>query len=145
MRLLWLISVAAALAAPPACRARDLEPHVDTNGASGTIIVYATLRNRSGRACTVRGRMVVSLRDAKTRRPLRIIGNPHSKLVRGRLRAGRNNIFWLQWENYCGPGKPMFFEATFGKRHDIQRSRYPGARCETRSAPSRLRLFRIRR
>jgi hypothetical protein len=145
VRLLRLISAAAALATPPPCHAADVEPQILTNGAGGTIIVYAMLRNRSGRACTARGRMVVSLRDGKTKRLLKILGNPHAKRVDGRLRAGRNSVFWLQWQNYCGPGRPMLFEATFGRKRDVERSAYPGARCEAPSQPSRLRLFRIRR
>ena len=145
MQLLWVVSVAAALAAPPPCSARDLEPRVDTNGAGGTIIVYALLRNASGRACSARGRLVVSLRDARTHRLLKVLGNPHAKLVRGRVRPGRNDIVWLQWENYCGPGRPMLFEVAFGARRAVQRSAYPGARCDVRSRPSRFRLFGIRR
>ena len=105
--------------------------------------MYATIWNRSGHACTARGRMVVSLRDAKTRRLLRIVGNPHAKSIRARLRLGRNNVFTLEWENYCGPGRPMLFEASFGARRDVQRSNYPGARCESARSPSRLRLFRL--
>jgi len=85
--------------------------------------------------------MVASLRDAKTRRLLRIVGNPHAKSMRARLRPGRNNVFRLEWENYCGPGRPMLFEARFGTRRDVERSNYPGARCESEAAPSRLRLF----
>ena len=145
MQLLWIVSVATALAAPRPCSARDLVPRIDTNGAGGTIIVYATLWNTSARACTGRGRLVVSLRDAKSNRLLRVVGNPHAKLVHRRLRAGRNSVFWLQWENYCGPGRPMVFQATFARRRDVQRSAYPGARCESPSTPSRLRVFRIRR
>jgi hypothetical protein len=128
----------------PSCLRGKLAPHVLTNGASGRIYVYATLWNASGPACTTRGQMVVSLLDAKTRHLLRIVGNPHRKSVRGRLRAGRNNIFTLEWENYCGPGRPMFFEARFGTRRATERSNYPGARCESASTPSRLRLFRLR-
>jgi uncharacterized protein DUF4232 len=141
MHLLRVVSVAAALTAPPPCSARDLRPRVDTNGAGGTIIVYATLRNTSGRACTARGRLVVSLRDAATHRLLAVRGNPRVQPVRGRMRAGRNDVVWLQWENYCGPGRPMLFDVAFGGRHATQRSAYPGARCDTRGQPSRLRLF----
>jgi hypothetical protein len=145
VRLLRLISVAAAVAAPPPCAAGAIEPRVDTNGASGRIHVYATLWNRGRRACTVRGRITASLVDAKTSRLLRVVGNPRAKLVRGRLGPGRNNVFTLEWENYCGPGKPMLFVVRFGRRRSIQRSNSPGARCESASAPSRLRLFRVPR
>jgi hypothetical protein len=144
MQLLWVVSVVAALATQPPCRAANLRPQVGTNGAGGTIIVYATLRNTSGRVCTARGRLIVSLRDAKTHRLLKVLGNPRTKLVRGRMRRGRNDVVWLQWENYCGPGRPMLFEVRFGGRRAMQRSAYPGARCDTPSEPSRLRLFRIR-
>ncbi len=127
------------------CSARKLEPRVDTNGASGRIYVYAILWNTSGHPCTAGGRMVASLRDAKTRRLLRIVGNPHAKSIHARLRPGRNNVFTLEWENYCGPGRPMLFEVRFGTRRDVERSNYPGARCESASAPSRLRLFKLPR
>lgn len=89
--------------------------------------------------------MSASLVDAKTHRLLRIVGNPHAKAVQGRLRPGRNNVFTLEWENYCGPGRPMLFVVRFGGRQAVQRSNYPGARCESRAAPSRLRLFRLPR
>jgi hypothetical protein len=118
---------------------------VDTNGASGRIYVYAILWNRRRRGCTIRGRVTASLVDVKTRRLLRIFGNPHTKTVSGRLRPGRNNVFTLEWENYCGPGRPMLFVVRFGKNRAGQRSNYPGARCESRAAPSRLRLFRLPR
>jgi hypothetical protein len=87
--------------------------------------------------------MTVALRDAKTRRLLRVVGNPHVEAISSRLRAGRNNVFRLEWENYCGPGRPMLFEARYGKRRDVERSNYAGARCESAAAPSRLRLFRL--
>jgi hypothetical protein len=145
VRLLRLISVAAAVAAPPPCAVGVIEPRVDTNGAGGTIIVYGMLWNTSRRACTVRWRVAASLVDAKTHRPLRVVGNPHTKVVYGRLRPGRNNVFWLQWENYCGPGRPMLFVVSVGGRRAVQRSNYPGARCESRAAPSRLRLLRLPR
>jgi hypothetical protein len=144
VRLLWAISVAAAVAAPP-CAAGAIEPRVDTNGASGRIYVYTMLWNRGRRACSARGRVTASLVDARTHRLLRIVGNPHTNLFRTRLRPGRNNVFTLEWENYCGPGRPMLFVVHFGGRRAVQRSNYPGARCESASAPSRLRLFRLPR
>jgi hypothetical protein len=150
--LLLIVLAASAFTAPgagsggvPACAPGALEPQVDTNGASGRIYVYATVWNRSGHPCTARGRMTVSLLDAKSRRLLRIVGNPHVKVVRRRLRSRRNNLFRLEWENYCGPGRPMLFEARFGRRRDVERSNYPGARCESASAPSRLRTFHLPR
>jgi Protein of unknown function (DUF4232) len=144
VRLLWLISVAAALAAPP-CAAGAVAPRVDTNGASGRIYVFALLWNRSRRPCTATGRVTASLVDVSTRNLLGVAGNPHSKRVRIRLRPGRNTVFTLEWENYCGPGRPMLFVVRFGRRRATQRSNYPGARCETIALPSRLRPVRIPR
>ena len=141
MRLLWAIALAAGLAAPP-CAAGAVVPRVDTNGASGRIYVYALLRNRGRRPCTASGRVTASLVDVSTRNLLGVEGNPHSKTVRMRLRPGRNTVFMLEWENYCGPGQPMLFVVRFGRRRAVQRSNYPGARCETIALPSRLRLFR---
>ena len=121
-------------------------PQILTNGASGRIYVYAILRNRSRNVCTVRARVTVSLVDARTRRRLQIVGNPYTRVVRARLRPGRrpgrNTVFMLEWENYCGPGRPMLFVVRVGRRRAVERSHYPGARCDAPSAPSRLRVFR---
>ena len=117
-------------------------PSVATNGASGRIYIFATLWNRSRRSCTVTGRVSASLVDVSTRHLLSVVGNPHTKAVRARLRPGRNPVFALEWENYCGPGRPMLFVVRFGRRRAIERSNYPGARCDTIALPSRLRLFR---
>jgi hypothetical protein len=103
------------------------------------------LWNRSRRACTVVGRVTASLVDVDTRNLLAVVGNPHAKAVRMRLRPGRNNVFALEWENYCGPGRPMLFVVRFDRRRAVQRSNYPGARCETMALPSRLRPFRLPR
>lgn len=129
----------------PVCAARSLQPKLYTNGAGGTIIIYANLRNADRRACLGSGRVTIALRDAKTRRLLRVVGNPHTKRLHGRLHPGENNLFALQWRNYCGPGKPMVFEESFGIQRVIERSHYPGARCETSATPSTLRLFRLPR
>jgi Protein of unknown function (DUF4232) len=135
---------AAATAAPPPCAATAVRPRVDTNGASGRIQIYAALWNRGRRACTVAGRMSASLVDVDTRNLLGVAGNPHTKTVRARLRPGRNDVFALEWENYCGPARPMLFVLGFGGRRDVERSRYPGARCDTIALPSRLRLLHRR-
>jgi hypothetical protein len=128
----------------PECAARSLAPAVRTNGAGGTILIYAGLRNTGGHACLAGGRLVLSLRDAKTHRLLRIYGNPHATTGLRRLRVGTNNIFTLQWSNYCGPGKPLLLIASLGVRRAVERDHYPGARCESAEAPSQLRLFRLR-
>ena len=127
----------------PECAAHSLTPTVRTNGASGTLLIYAGLRNSSGRACVVRGHLVLALRDEKSRRPLRIHGNPHATTVSRRLRSGTNNIFTLQWSNYCGPGKALLIVVNLGARHALERDHYPGARCEFANAPSQLRVFRL--
>jgi Domain of unknown function (DUF4232) len=142
VRLLWVTFVAAASAAPPPCAAAAVRPRVDTNGAGGRIQIYAMLWNRSRRPCRVGGRVSASLVDIDTRNLLGVVGNPYAKTVRARLRPGRNDVFTLEWENYCGPRRPMLFVVRFGGRRALQRSNYPGARCETIALPSRLRLFR---
>jgi len=118
---------------------------VDTNGAGGRIYVYAVLWNRSRRPCGVAGRVTASLVDVDTRNLLGAVGNPYTKAVRMRLRPGRNGVFTLEWENYCGPARPMLFVIRFGGRRAVERSRYPGARCDTIALPSRLRLVRLPR
>jgi hypothetical protein len=148
LRILWLVAVVAAAVAAPAgsggpavCASAALAPQVGTNGASGRIYVYATLWNRSRGSCTARGKVVVRLVDAKTRHLLKILGNPHIADIKRTLRVGRNAIVTLEWENYCGPGRPMLLEVLYGKRRDAERSNYPGARCDSPGVPSRLRLF----
>jgi hypothetical protein len=128
----------------PACAARALAPAVRTNGAGGTILIYVGLRN-AGHVCSAQGQLLLALRDAKSGRLLRIVGNPHATLLRGRIRAGKHNIFTLQWMNYCGRGKPLVLVATFGGKRAVERSNYPGARCESKAAPSQLRMFRLPR
>jgi hypothetical protein len=127
----------------PECAPRSLTPTVRTNGAGGTILIYAGLRNTGGHACLAGGRLVLAVRDARTHRLLRIHGNPHATNIRRRLRVGTNNIFTLQWSNYCGPGKPLLLVASLGAQRAVERDHYPGARCETPDAPSQLRLFRL--
>ena len=128
----------------PDCTPRSLSPAVLTNGASGTIIIFIRLRNAAGHSCFARGRLLFTLRDAKTHRLLRIRGNPHAATVRRPVRAGTHTIFALQWSNYCGPGKPLLLIASLGTRRSVERDNYPGARCDLADAPSHLLLFRLR-
>jgi hypothetical protein len=109
-----------------------------TNGAGGTIIIAVGARKTGPSACAVRARVTLTLRDAKTRRPLRVNGNPHRHLIRDRG-------FMLQWSNYCGAPRPVMFELALGARHVRERRHLPGARCESAAVPSTLRVFRIRR
>jgi hypothetical protein len=141
----WLAPPAGGTSRLAPCKLGALAPSVRTNGAGGTILVYVGLRNTSGRACAARARVTLALQDARTRRLLRIEGNPHSQTIRGRLRAGNRHLFTMQWSNYCGAPRPLVFEATLGSRRAVERSNYPGARCETADVPSRLRVFRLRR
>jgi hypothetical protein len=141
----WFTAPAPGTSRLAPCNVDALAPYVWTNGAGGTILVYVGLRNTTGRACVARARVTLALRNLKTRRLLRIDGNPHSQTMRGRLRAGKRHLFTMQWSNYCGPLKPLIFEATLGARRAAERSHYPGARCETADVPSRLRVFRLRR
>jgi hypothetical protein len=126
------------------CTPRSLSPAVLTNGAGGTIIIFVRLRNSAGHACFARGRLMLTLRDAKTHRLLRIRGNPHAATVRRPVRAGTHTIVALQWSNYCGPGKPLLLIASLGTRRSVERDNYPGARCDSADTPSQLRLFRLR-
>ena len=87
---------------------------------------------------------MLTLRDAKTHRLLRIRGNPHAATVRRPVRAGTHTIFALQWSNYCGPGKPLLLIASLGTRRSVERDNYPGAPCDSADTPSQLRLFRLR-
>jgi hypothetical protein len=127
----------------PACAAKTTVPAVDTNGATGTVLIYVGLRNRAGHACLARGRAVLALRDAKTHALLHIYANPYSRTVRRSLHRGLNNLFTLQWKNYCGPGRPLLVIASFAGRQALERDAYPGARCELPDVPSELRLFRL--
>jgi hypothetical protein len=128
--------------AVPACAPSALVLRIDTNGAGGSVLVYASLVNRGRGACVTRGRLGVSLRDAKTGGPLRVKGNPFAGRVQHRLRHGRTILFTLEWRNYCGGVKPMRFEATYGPRTARTGSSYPAARCDSLGSPSRLRLLR---
>ena len=127
----------------PACAAKTTLPAVDTNGATGTVLIYVGLRNRSGHACLARGRAVLALRDAKTHVLLHVYANPYARSVRRSLRGGLNNLFTLQWQNYCGPGRPLLIIASFARRQAVERDLYPGARCELPDVPSELRLFHL--
>jgi hypothetical protein len=125
----------------PACAAKTTVPALDSNGASGTIFFYVGLRNRSRHACLARGRAVLALRDAKTRALLHIDGNPYSRTVRRSLHRGLNNLFTLQWRNYCGPGRPLLVIATYASHQAVERDSYPGAACRLPDVPSELELF----
>jgi hypothetical protein len=114
---------------------------VATNGAGGTIQIYVGLRNRGRHACLVRGRATLALRDAGTHALLHIYGNPYTRSVQRSVRLGRNNLFTLQWQNYCGPGRPLLIIASFGRRQAVEHDAYPGARCELPDVPSELTLF----
>jgi hypothetical protein len=127
----------------PACPAKTTVPAVDTNGSTGTVLIYVGLRNRSGHACLARGRTVLALRDAKTHALLHVYANPYARSVRRSLRRGLNNLFTLQWQNYCGPGRPLLIIASFARRQVVERDTYPGARCELPDVPSELRVFRL--
>ena len=129
----------------PACAAKTTAPAVDTNSATGTVLIYVGLRNRSGHACRARGRATLALRDAKTHALLHIYANPYARMVRRSLRRGLNNLFTLQWKNYCGPGRPLLIVASFARRQAVERDAYPGARCELPDVPSELRLFHLPR
>jgi hypothetical protein len=132
-------------AAPIArCPARHVDLGLATNGATGAILVSVSLWNASGHACAARGRVVFAVRDARTRRILDIVGNPHAKVVDRTIRTGETPMFTLRWSNYCGPGRPVLLEASFGAKRADQRDAYPGARCDTPASPSRLRLFHHR-
>ena len=87
---------------------------------------------------------MITLRDAKTHRLLRVRGNPYAVKVWRPVRAGTHTIFFLQWSNYCGPGKPLLLIASLGTRRSVERDNYPGARCDLADAPSHLLLFRLR-
>jgi hypothetical protein len=129
----------------PACAAKTTAPAVDTNGATGTVLIYVGLRNRSGHACRARGRATLALRDAKTHALLHIYANPYARTVRRSLRRGLNNLFTMQWKNYCGPGRPLLIVASFARRQAVEREAYAGARCELPDVPSELRLVHLPR
>jgi hypothetical protein len=145
-----LLSAVAALAAASgsaathtvsACATRAVVVTVATNGAGGKIQIYVGLRNRGRHLCLVRGRATLALRDASSRALLHVYGNPYTRRVQRSLRRGPNNLFTLEWQNYCGPGRPLLIIATFGRRQAVERDAYPGARCELPDIPSELHLF----
>jgi hypothetical protein len=149
---LWLLGLAAlVVAAVPAtgrsggaaaCARGAVVLRIDTNGAGGRVLVYASLVNTGRTACVARGRLRVSLRAEVTSRLLAVTGNPYAATVRHVLRRGRNNLYTLEWRNYCGPVVSMRFELTFWKTTAQTGSSYPAARCEDLDSPSRLRLLR---
>lgn len=127
----------------PTCATRAIVLTVGTNGAGGTVLIYVGLRNRGRHACLVRGRATLALRDAGTHALLHVYGNPYTRAVHRSLGRGPNNLFTLQWQNYCGPGRPLLIVASFGKRQAIEHDAYPGARCELPDVPSQLALIHL--
>ncbi len=138
----FVVGAEAGARAVPACAPSAVVLRIDGNGAGGRVLLYASLVNRSRSACGTRGRLGVSLRDAKTGRRLAVKGNPFAGAVGRRLPRGRTILFTLEWRNYCGPVTLMRFEATYGPRTARTGSSYPAARCDELGSPSRLRLLR---
>jgi hypothetical protein len=147
---IFLLVVLAALAvgadagarAFPACAPSAVVLRIDSNGAGGRVLLYASLVNRGRSPCLTRGRLGVSLRDAKTGARLAVRGNPFAATVGRGLRRGRTILFTLEWRNYCGPVTLMRFQSTYGPRRARTGSSYPAARCDELGSPSRLRLLR---
>jgi hypothetical protein len=137
-----LVAADAGARAVPACAPSAVVLRIDSNGAGGRVLLYASLVNRGGSPCLTRGRLGVGLRDAKTGRRLAVRGNPFAAAVGRRLPRGRTLLFTLEWRNYCGPVTLMRFEATYGPRTARTGSSYPAARCDELGSPSRLRLLR---
>jgi hypothetical protein len=122
------------------CPARATVVTANTNGAGGSVLIYVGLRNRGSHTCLARGRASLALRDAATQTLLHVYANPYTRAVNRSLRRGPNNLFTLQWQNYCGPGRPLLIVASFGKRQAVEHDAYPGARCDLPDVPSQLRL-----
>ena len=136
--LLLLAVVCCAAAGARAASTTPCSVTVDENGAGGSVYIYVTITS-----CRVAGRATLTLRDAKTRRLLKIRGNPISGSVQLRtFRHGRAVLAFV-WQNYCGPGRPLLVQARFATRLALERDRYPGARCDVRSQPSTIRPFRL--
>jgi Protein of unknown function (DUF4232) len=133
----------AAARSVPACGTRALVVTVSSNGAGGKVLIYVGLRNRGRHACLARGHAGLALRDAATHALLHVYGNPYGRAVHRSLRRGPNNLFTLQWQNYCGPGRPLLVVASFGRRQAIECDTYPGARCDLPEVPSELRLIHL--
>jgi hypothetical protein len=129
----------------PACATRSLVVTVSTNGAGGKELIYIGLRNRGGRACFARASATLALRDATTHVLLHVYGNPYMRSVRRTLRKGANTLFTLQWQNYCGPDRPLLVVATFGRRRAVEHDSNPGARCDLPDVPSQLLLVHLPR
>jgi hypothetical protein len=123
------------------CAKRAIVLTVSSNGASGRVQIYVGLRNRGRHACLVQGRAGLALRDAATHGLLHVYGNPYTRALQRSLRRGPNMLFTLQWQNYCGPGRPLLVVASFGRRQAVEHDAYPGARCELPDVPSELSLF----
>jgi Protein of unknown function (DUF4232) len=125
------------------CSTRALVVRVATNGAGGKVQIFVGLTNRGRQVCLVRGRATLALRDAGTHALLHVYGNPYRRAIRRPLRRGRNNLFALEWQNYCGPGRPLLIIASFGRRQAVEHDAYPGARCELPDVPSELHVFHV--
>jgi hypothetical protein len=137
-----VVPVGAEARAAPTCAPSAVVLRLDTNGAGGRVLVYASLVNRGTSACAAHGRLGVSLRDARSGRRLGVAGNPFAGRVNQVLRRGRTILFTLEWRNYCGPVTLMRFEATYGPRRARTGGSYPAARCDDIGSSSRLRLVR---
>jgi hypothetical protein len=135
----------AATTAVPACATRSLVVTVSSNGAGGKELIYVGLRNRGGRMCSTGGRVTLALRDATTHALLHVYGNPYVRVVRRTLRRGANTLVTLQWQNYCGPERPLLVVATFGRRRAVEHDSNPGARCELPDVHSQLLLVHLPR
>jgi hypothetical protein len=127
----------------PRCATRAIVVTVSTNGAGGTVQIYVGLRNRGRHACFVRGRATLALRDAATHALLHVYRNPYTRATKRPLRRGLNILFALQWQNYCGPGRPLLIIASFGRRQAVEHDAYPGARCELPDVQSELSVFHV--
>ena len=116
---------------------------MDENGATGSIFIYVSVRKTGSSPCRATGRASLALRDAKTRRLLRIRGNPWSRTLKpSTFKHSRAQLTFV-WRNYCGPGRPLLVEARFGAHQAVERDHYPGARCDVPSRPSTLTPFRL--
>ena len=141
-----LLGATAGATATPAlapCRARDYVVRVDENGATGSIFIYVSVRKTGSSPCRATGRASLALRDAKTRRLLRIRGNPWSRTLKPSTFTHSRAQLTFVWRNYCGPGRPLLVEARFGAHQAVERDHYPGARCDVPSRPSTLTPFRL--
>jgi Protein of unknown function (DUF4232) len=97
--------------APP-CRASHLAAKLDLNGATGSLVLFVTLRNVGPASCSLRGRPAVAL-EGKNAAAAHWVTKPMATAfaepasVRARLRAlhpGETAIVSIWWSNWCGPG-----------------------------------------